>query len=117
MNNSSTNTGGWPSSDLRTYANGEFLNKLPSNLQDAIIDTKVISGQHTHVFKKRIYAKNLGTHKAYNVNLVGSNQNISIQKETLRSNEKCYIDISAEIPKGDKGIRTISIKLEYTQLP
>lgn len=44
MNNSSTNTGGWPSSDLRTYANGEFLNKLPSNLQDAIIDTKVISG-------------------------------------------------------------------------
>lgn len=81
------------------------------------IDARVISGQPTHTLTKRIYAKNLGTHKAYNVNLVGSNQNISIQKETLRSNEKCYIDISAEIPKGDKGIRTFLIKLEYTQLP
>lgn len=82
-----------------------------------LLNTKVISGQPTHVFKKRIYAKNLGTHKAYNVNLVGSNQNISIQKETLRNNEKCYIDISVEIPKGDKGIRTFLTKLEYTQLP
>ena len=81
------------------------------------IDVKAISGQHTHTLTKRIYAKNLGTHKAYNVNLVGSNQNISIQKETLRSNEKCYIDISVEIPKGDKGIRTFLTKLEYTQLP
>ena len=82
-----------------------------------VLDIKAISGQPTHTLTKRIYAKNLGTHKAYNVNLVGINQNISIQKETLRSNEKCYIDISTEIPKGDKGIRTFLTKLEYTQLP
>ena len=47
MNNSTgtplTNKGGWPASELRTYANGEFFNKLPKELQDIIIDTKVIS--------------------------------------------------------------------------
>ena len=44
MNSSSTNVGGWPASNLRTYANGDFFNKLPSDLQNVIIDTKVISG-------------------------------------------------------------------------
>ena len=44
MNSTSTNIGGWPATPLRTYANGEFFNKLPSDLQKVIIDTKVISG-------------------------------------------------------------------------
>ena len=81
------------------------------------IDVRIISGQPTHTLTKRIYAKNLGTHKAYNVNLVGSNQNVFMQKKELKSNEISYIDISVEISKGDKGIRTILTKLEYTQLP
>ena len=44
MNSTDTNVGGWPSSELYKYANGEFFNKLPSDLQNVIIDTKVISG-------------------------------------------------------------------------
>ena len=45
MNNFSTkNVGGWPATSLRTYANGDFFNNLPSDLQNVIIDTKVISG-------------------------------------------------------------------------
>ncbi len=39
-----TNKGGWPATTLRTYAKGDFFNKLPSDLQKVIIDTKVISG-------------------------------------------------------------------------
>lgn len=39
-----TNKGGWPATTLRTYANSDFFNKLPSDLQNIIIDTKVISG-------------------------------------------------------------------------
>ena len=38
------NVDGWPATAMRTYANGDFFNKLPSDLQSAIIDTKVISG-------------------------------------------------------------------------
>ena len=44
MNNDNTNVGGWPATSLRTYANGDFFNNLPSDLQNVIIDTKVISG-------------------------------------------------------------------------
>ncbi len=38
------NVDGWPATAMRTYANRDFFNKLPSDLQSVIIDTKVISG-------------------------------------------------------------------------
>lgn len=44
MNSTGTNVGGWEASEMRTYANGDFFNKLPSDLQKVISDTKVISG-------------------------------------------------------------------------
>ena len=44
MNSTDTNVGGWPASEMRTYVNGDFFNKLPSDLQSVIIDTKVVSG-------------------------------------------------------------------------
>ena len=44
MNSSQTNVGGWPATEMRTYANGNFFNKLPAELKNVIIDTKVISG-------------------------------------------------------------------------
>lgn len=44
MNSTATNAGGWPATAMRTYANGEFFNKLPSDLKKVILDTTVISG-------------------------------------------------------------------------
>ena len=44
MNSSGTNKGGWPATEMRTYANNDFYNKLPAELRKVIIDTKVISG-------------------------------------------------------------------------
>ncbi|MCI6932469.1 MAG: DUF6273 domain-containing protein [Tenericutes bacterium] len=44
MNSTNTNAGGWRDSAMRTYANVEFFNKLPSDLQKVITDTNVISG-------------------------------------------------------------------------
>ena len=44
MNTIATNVGGWPATEISQYANGEFLNKLPSDLYNVIIDTEVISG-------------------------------------------------------------------------
>ena len=38
------NVDGWTGSEMRTYANGDFFNKLPKELRDAIIDTRVVSG-------------------------------------------------------------------------
>ena len=38
------NVGGWPASEMSTYANGAFFNNLPEDLRKVIIDTKVVSG-------------------------------------------------------------------------
>ena len=44
MNSTNTNVGGWPASEMRTYANNDFFNKLPEDLRNVIIKTKVVSG-------------------------------------------------------------------------
>lgn len=44
MNSVSTNAGGWPASELRTYLNNDIFNGLPSALQAAIRSVTVISG-------------------------------------------------------------------------
>ena len=44
MNSSNTNAGGWPATAMRTYLNGTFKSKLPSDLQSVIADTTVVSG-------------------------------------------------------------------------
>ena len=46
MNSSSTNVGGWPATAMRTYLNGEFLAKLPSDLQSVIADTTTVVSGH-----------------------------------------------------------------------
>ena len=49
MNSTSTNVGGWPATEARELANGEYFNYLPSDLQKVIIDTNVISGHGSTV--------------------------------------------------------------------
>ncbi len=44
FNNTNKNVGGWKDSKLRTYINGTIYNTLPSDLQNVIATTKVISG-------------------------------------------------------------------------
>ena len=47
FNSTDTNVGGWRDSELRTYVNETIYNVLPSELQNIIAATKVISG-HGH---------------------------------------------------------------------
>ena len=44
FNSANTNKGGWRDAELRTYINGTIYNALPSELQNIIVLTKVISG-------------------------------------------------------------------------
>ena len=44
FNSTNTNVGGWRDSELRTYINGTIYKSLPSDLQNVITITKVISG-------------------------------------------------------------------------
>lgn len=45
MNNSYTNRGGWPASEMYTYINTILYNELPADLKDGVIDTTVVSGR------------------------------------------------------------------------
>ncbi len=44
MNATNTNVGGWPATEMRTYLNNDIYDSLPSDLQNIISNTKVISG-------------------------------------------------------------------------
>ena len=44
MNSSNTSSGGFPASDMYTYLQNDIYNALPSDLQSAILPTRVISG-------------------------------------------------------------------------
>ena len=44
FNSTNTNKGGWKDSEMRTYINGAIYNAIPSDLQNVIVSTKVISG-------------------------------------------------------------------------
>ena len=44
MNSNQTNVGGWPASEMRTYVNETVYNALPSELQNVITKTRVVSG-------------------------------------------------------------------------
>ena len=44
FNSTETNVGGWKDSELRTYINDTIYKSLPSDLQNVIVTTKVISG-------------------------------------------------------------------------
>ena len=44
MNNVNSNKGGWPSSSIKTFINGDLYNAIPSKLQSGIIDTITVSG-------------------------------------------------------------------------
>ena len=43
-NTNGTNKGGWRDSEMRAYINGTLYNSFPSQLQNVIVSTKVISG-------------------------------------------------------------------------
>ncbi len=43
MNSTETNVGGWPASAMRTYVNTTVYNALPSDLQNVIAETSVVS--------------------------------------------------------------------------
>lgn len=48
MNSPASNVGGWPSSALRRYANGDFYNKLSVDLRNVITDTYVVSSHGSY---------------------------------------------------------------------
>ena len=69
FNSTDTNVGGWRDSELRTYINGAIYNALPSDLQNVITTTKVISGHGNTTGKENFETQDklylLSAHEVY----------------------------------------------------
>ena len=63
MNSTDTNVGGWPASAMRTYVNTTIYNALPSDLQNVIATTTVVSG-HESTSSDKLYL--LSTKEVWN---------------------------------------------------
>ena len=70
MNNTNTNNGGWASTDMVTWLNSDFYNKLPSDLQNSIIPTyPIISGSGSSNNSPAITQADINKNKIYLLSL------------------------------------------------
>ena len=69
MNSESTNVGGWPASEMRTYINTDIYNAIPETIRNAIVETNVVSGhgnttgEENFISTDKLYL--LSTHEVY----------------------------------------------------
>ena len=66
MNSSSTNAGGWAATEMATYLNDDFYNKLPIDLKSAIIPTyPIVSGSGPNNDSPNITANDATKNRIY----------------------------------------------------
>ena len=73
------------------------------------------------VFKRKIYVKNVGTHKAYNVKITAMFNDSSIESsldhEVITPLEVIEFKTSIPIVKGQTIAKTLSYKIDYDTIP
>ena len=89
FNSTATNVGGWKDSELRTYINDTIYKSLPSELQNVIISTKVISshgstsGETNFETQDKLYL--LSAHEVWSTNSndtsVGTSKQLDYYKQ------------------------------------
>lgn len=84
----STNLGGWPESKARTILNEEVYNWLPSDLQDVIIDTKVVSGHGSAETENFVSTDKLYLFSASEISLKGELDYVSTIETTVDSTRR-----------------------------
>ena len=82
---------------------------------------QIISGISDIDFKRRIYVKNVGSHKAFNVKLIAmfddSDVITEFNYETIKPNEVAELDLTIPIKKGQNMTKVLNYTLEYDCLP
>ena len=96
------------------------LNKGVSNTY--VINSNIPTGHGDIEFKKHLYVKNVGSHKAYNIKtyLYGNTTQeceITSSKEELKPNESDVIVISKKYHKGETSNNVLSVGVEYDNIP
>lgn len=108
---------------LRIYEDMSCTKELKQGVNnDYIINIQVPTGHSDINYKKNIYIKNIGTHKAYNIiankSYDSSNKaNLTLSKNNLVSTEYTKLEVSIQYCKGDTTNHQVQIKLEYDNIP
>ena len=82
---------------------------------------QIISGISDIDFKRKIYVKNVGSHKAFNVKIIAmfSDSDIiaEINYETIKPNEVAELVFTIPVQKGQNMTKVLNYTLEYDCLP
>ena len=82
---------------------------------------QIISGISDIDFKRRIYVKNVGSHKAFNVKIIAMFDNNDVITEfnhkTIKPNKVAELDLTIPIKKGQNMTKVLNYTLEYDCLP
>ena len=82
---------------------------------------QIISGISDIDFKRRIYVKNVGSHKAFNAKIIAMFDNndviAEINCETIKPNEVAELDLTIPIKKGQNMTKVLNYTFEYDCLP
>ena len=93
MHTKSSNVGGWPACEMRTYVNTTIYNSLPEILRNNIIDTTVISG-HGSTSGETNFTSTDKIYLLCHVEVHGSNSNT----DTVTLNETRQLDYYSAYP-------------------
>ena len=82
---------------------------------------QIISGISDINYKRRIYVKNVGSHKAFNTKLItmfdDSDVIAEFNYETIKPKEVAELDLTIPIKKGQNMTKVLNYTLEYDCLP
>ena len=86
-----------------------------------ITTTQIISGISDIDFKRKIYVKNVGSHKAFNVKIIAmfgdSDVIAEINYETIKPNEVAELVLTIPVKKGQNMTKVLNYTFEYDCLP
>ena len=86
-----------------------------------ITTTQIISGISDIDFKRKIYVKNVGSHKAFNAKIIAMFDNNDVitefNYETIRPNEVAELVFTIPVKKGQNMTKVLNYTLEYDCLP
>lgn len=107
---------------IKLYEDSSCKKELTRGMYDYYTLKLRIPTGNAYGYKKTLYAKNVGSHKAYNVNVLetqdSSNKAVIIMsKNILAPNEKCLIKISINFEKEEVGQYALGFDVLFDNIP
>jgi hypothetical protein len=103
---------------VKCFENKNCTRELKTDDSGYILDLSLLSSNNDSQYKKNIYVKNVGTHRAYRVQVQELSDSLNkctlyVDKTELGINEVGTLSVSLSIVKGENKTGTLYFKLNY----